>query len=94
MNRVFTEATWNLQDAKARLSELVDRAQAGKAQVILRRGVPAAAIVSIGEYQALHPRKSLISFLLDSPLRGSEIDITRVNEPYEPRTDLFADREN
>lgn len=87
------EATWNLQDAKARLSELVDRAQAGKPQVILRRGTPAAAIISIAEYQELHPRKSLVSFLLDSPLRGSGLKLERSTEPYEPRADLFGDDE-
>lgn len=38
--------TWNL-DAKATLSELVDLANAGKPQLVNRRGVPAAAIVSI-----------------------------------------------
>jgi prevent-host-death family protein len=84
------DSTWNLQDAKARLSELVDRAQAGKPQVILRRGSPAAAIVSISEYEALRPRKPLVSFLLESPLRGSGIEITRAGELYEPPTDLFA----
>ena len=84
------ESTWNLQDAKARLSELVDRAQAGKPQVILRRGAPAAAIVSISEYQELHPRKSLVSFLLESPLRGSGLEFARPKEGYEPPADLFG----
>lgn len=86
--------TWNLQDAKARLSELVDRAQAGTPQIILRRGRPAAAVVSINDYEALRPRKSLISFLLESPLRGSGLEIIRLDDPYEPRADLFSSDED
>ncbi len=81
--------TWNLQDAKARLSEVVDLAQSGKPQVILRRGVPAAAVVSVDAYEAMRPRTSLISFLLHSPLMGSDLDLSHAQEPYEPRTDLF-----
>lgn len=34
----MSEATTNLKDAKARLSELVDRAQAGETVTISRRG--------------------------------------------------------
>ncbi|MGY6555453.1 MAG: type II toxin-antitoxin system Phd/YefM family antitoxin [Wenzhouxiangella sp.] len=34
----MSEATTNLKDAKARLSELVDRAQAGETVTIARRG--------------------------------------------------------
>jgi prevent-host-death family protein len=37
----------NLADAKARLSELVDRAEAGEPQIITRRGKPVAKIVAI-----------------------------------------------
>jgi prevent-host-death family protein len=37
----------NLSDAKARLSELVERAQGGEEVTITRRGKPVAKIVSI-----------------------------------------------
>ena len=37
--------SWNLQDAKARLSEVVDRALLGEPQVILRRGEPAVIVL-------------------------------------------------
>jgi prevent-host-death family protein len=37
----------NLAEAKAHLSELVDRAVAGEPQIIMRRGVPVAKIVAI-----------------------------------------------
>ncbi len=82
--------SWNLQDAKAKLSELVDRAQAGNAQVILRRGKPAAAIVSIAAFEALQPKKSLVSFLLASPLVGSELDLSHAAESVDATSDSFS----
>lgn len=39
----------NLADAKARLSELVERAQRGETVQIMRRGKPAAQLVSVEE---------------------------------------------
>ncbi len=85
------DRSWNLQDAKAKLSELVDLAQLGRAQVILRRGKPAAAVVSIGDYEAMHPRKPLLSFLLHSPLMHSELELAHAEQHYEPRADLFEE---
>lgn len=82
---------WNLQDAKAKLSEIVDRARGGEPQFILRRGTPAAVVISTEEYERLRPRKSLISFLLHSPLAGSDINIPRSNEKAKARADLFND---
>jgi prevent-host-death family protein len=82
---------WNLQDAKARLSEVVDLAASGKPQVIMRRGKPAAAVISIDQYNALTPKASLISFLLASPLRGAELDLSHAETPYEPPNDIFGD---
>lgn len=86
-------AVWNLQDAKAKLSELVDRAQAGAPQIILRRGKRAAVVVSVAEYEAMHPREPLISFLLRSPLVGSGLDFSHAEEPLDVNEDVFgADR--
>ncbi len=39
--------TVSLADAKARLSELIDRAEAGDAVTITRRGKPAARITAV-----------------------------------------------
>ena len=39
--------TTSLADAKARLSELVSRAEAGEPQIITRRGKPVAKLVAI-----------------------------------------------
>jgi len=69
--------TWTLANAKARLSEVVDRAQAGP-QTITRNGKPSAVIVSVEEWARKTVRKgTLAEFLLASPLRGADLDLER-----------------
>src|SRR5580692_7501480 len=69
--------TWTLAGAKARLSEVVDRAQAGP-QTITRNGKPSAVIVSAEEWARKTVRKgTLAEFLLASPLRGADLDLER-----------------
>ena len=69
--------TWTLAGAKARLSEVVDRAQAGP-QTITRNGKPSAVIVSAEEWARKTLRKgTLAEFLLASPLRGADLDLER-----------------
>jgi prevent-host-death family protein len=68
---------WTLAVAKARLSEVVERAQTDP-QIITRHGRPSAVIVSAEEWARKTTRKgSLAEFLLASPLRGAEIDLER-----------------
>jgi prevent-host-death family protein len=69
--------TWTLASAKARLSEVVERAQAGP-QTITRNGKPSAVIVSAEEWARKTVRKgTLAEFLLASPLRGADLDLER-----------------
>jgi prevent-host-death family protein len=69
--------TWTLAGAKARLSEVVDRAQAGP-QTITRNGKPSAVIVSAEEWARKTARKgTLAEFLLASPLRGADLELER-----------------
>ena len=69
--------TWTLAGAKARLSEVVDCAQAGP-QTITRNGKPSAVIVSAEEWARKTVRKgSLAEFLLASPLRGADLELER-----------------
>jgi prevent-host-death family protein len=69
--------TWTLAGAKARLSEVVDRAQAGP-QTITRNGKPSAVIVSAEEWAHKTARKgTLAEFLLTSPLRGADLELDR-----------------
>jgi prevent-host-death family protein len=70
-------STWTLAGAKARLSEVVDRAQAGP-QTITRNGKPSAVIVSAEEWARKTVRKgTLAEFLLASPLRGADLELER-----------------
>lgn len=60
--------TWALQDAKARFSEVVRRANADGPQVVTYRGVEKAVVVSADEFRRLHPeRRSFVDALLDGP---------------------------
>ena len=46
-------ATWQLQEAKARLSELIDLTLKEGAQVITRRGVETVVILPVSEWKRL-----------------------------------------
>jgi antitoxin Phd len=81
--------SWNLQDAKARLSELVDRCLVGEPQVILRRGRPAVVMLPFSEYERrVGPRESLLSFFQRSPLRDVGLDVERSRESIDALRDI------
>lgn len=44
---------WQLQEAKAQFSEVVERAMAGEAQVVTRRGRAAVVVIPYEEYERL-----------------------------------------
>ena len=74
--------SWQLQDAKNRLSEVVEHALAGEPQTITRRGKDAVVVVSIDEFRRLtHAGGSLLEFFQASPLAGVELDLERSKEP-------------
>ena len=50
---------WQLQDAKARFSELIDDTLEKGPQVVTRRGIDTAVIVSIDEWKTLKDEKRL-----------------------------------
>jgi len=70
--------TWQLQEAKARLSELVKRACTEGPQKITLRGEPAAIVMSLKEFNKLTANKpTLTAFLRASPLKGVELNLER-----------------
>jgi prevent-host-death family protein len=76
------EHTWSVAEAKARLSELLDHALNDGPQAITRRGREIAVVVSTEEWHRKASRSgSLAEFLASSPLRGSDLDIERVDAP-------------
>jgi prevent-host-death family protein len=71
---------WKLANAKARLSEVVDRAKS-EPQMITRNGRPSAVIVSAEEWSRKTSRKgTLADFLMASPLRNVELDLDRQHD--------------
>lgn len=69
---------WQLQDAKSKFSEVVERALAQGVQIVTRRGKKAVVVLPFEEYERLtHQDGSLAQFLLASPLAGSELVIER-----------------
>jgi prevent-host-death family protein len=72
--------SWTLADAKARLSEVIERAQTDP-QIITRHGKPSAVVVSAEEWARKTGRKgTLAEFLLASPLRGARLDLERLHD--------------
>ena len=73
---------WQLQEAKARLSELVRDAAADGPQTITVHGRRAAVLLSAEDYDRLkRPKPSLAELLRASPLTGFDLDIKRDRSP-------------
>ena len=61
-------ATWQIQDAKARLSELIERARTEGPQTITRHGTERAVVLAVEEYRALAAHKpDFKAYLLGGP---------------------------
>lgn len=74
--------SWQLQEAKAKLSEVVKSSQREGPQEISVRGEAAVVVLSKAEYDRLRRRKpSLIEFLRRSPLVGQELQLERDRTP-------------
>ncbi|HZD57789.1 MAG TPA: type II toxin-antitoxin system Phd/YefM family antitoxin [Anaerolineales bacterium] len=69
---------WQLQDAKNRFSEVVNRALAEGPQIVTRRGEEVAVVLSTDEYNRLKKSKSsLREFFRESPLVGVDLEVER-----------------
>ncbi|NOT62128.1 MAG: type II toxin-antitoxin system Phd/YefM family antitoxin [Acidobacteria bacterium] len=68
-------------EATDKLSELIAAAGAGGPQIITNNGMGTAVLISYDDYRRLTARKkSLVEFLLESPLSGSDLDLTRAKD--------------
>jgi antitoxin Phd len=69
---------WQLQEAKNKLSEVVEESISHGPQVITRRGVETAIIISYTEYRRMMAaQKKLSEFFRNSPLAGIDLDLKR-----------------
>lgn len=72
------ERKWQLQQAKNRLSQVVDQALREGPQTITLRGKAAAVVISVKDFEKLtRPSQSVIEFFERSPLRRVDLNLKR-----------------
>jgi antitoxin Phd len=80
---------WQLQEAKNKLSEVVEEAIRHGPQVITKRGVEAVIVLSYVEYRKmLLGQKSLSMFFHESPLVEETLDLSRDSSELRPNIAL------
>jgi antitoxin Phd len=73
-------ATWQVQDAKTRLSEVIERARSEGPQTITRHGKERAVVLSIEDYRLLAAhRPDFKAYLLGGP-KVDDFSIGRARE--------------
>ena len=73
---------WQLQEAKNKFSEVVEEALRHGPQIITKRGVETAVVLSFTDYRKIVlDQKKLSDFFRESPLVGVDLDLTRDKTP-------------
>ena len=71
--------TWTVAEAKAKFSELLDKANSEGPQKITKHGRTTAVVVAAEEWHRKAERKgNLAEFLATSPLRGAGLRLRRL----------------
>jgi prevent-host-death family protein len=81
MTSQSTPDIWTVAEAKARLSEVIEKARLRGPQAITRHGKSAVVVVDAETWARTSRREqrgSFADFLLASPLRGSGLEATRL----------------
>ena len=69
---------WTVAEAKAKFSEVVDKARVSGPQIITKNGRTAVVVVSVEEWERKTRRPgNLAEFFAESPLRGSGLKAPR-----------------
>jgi prevent-host-death family protein len=77
----MAEQRWTVAEAKAKFSEVIERAMSEGPQTITRKGRTAAIVVGAEEWQRKTKRVgNLAEFFAASPLRGSGLRLRRLKE--------------
>jgi prevent-host-death family protein len=78
--------TWQVQEAKARFSELIDATLRHGPQVVTRRGVETAVVVPIEQWRQLERdmRRDVKQWLLAPEARTENLVPPRVEPPRRP----------
>jgi prevent-host-death family protein len=70
--------TWTVAEAKAKFSEVVEKARVSGPQTITKNGRTAVVVVSAEEWERkTHRPGNLAAFFAESPLRGSGLKVPR-----------------
>ena len=81
------QGTWQIQEAKNKLSEVVEEAIEKGPQILTRRGVEVAVVLSFSEYLKLRKQQTPLSeFFQQSPL--GDLDLERDRSPVRPGPEL------
>ena len=73
---------WQLQEAKNKFSNLVQRAQKEGPQIVTKHGKESVVVLSVEDFKKLiRPKTNLYKFLQESPLAGLDLDIARDKKP-------------
>src|SRR6266481_965531 len=77
--KIMSTHSWSVAEAKAKFSEVMEKAQSDGPQTITRNGRKAVVVVAADEWERKTKRKgNLAEFLMASPFRGSGIEIKRL----------------
>jgi len=74
--------TWGVAKAKAHFSAVLDKAESEGPQLVTRRKKEFLVMTKeqlAEELRLRHPNISMAEFLMNSPLRGSGLELARVN---------------
>jgi len=75
----MADDAWTVAEAKAKFSEVMEKAKSEGPQTITRNGRRAAVVVAAEEWDRKKKRKgTLADFFANSPLRGSGIKLDRL----------------
>jgi antitoxin Phd len=72
------ENVWQLQKAKNKFSNLVEKAQHEGPQFVTKHGKESVVVLSIEDYQKIcKPQSDLLEFFKGSPFKGIPLKIAR-----------------
>ncbi len=75
----MADHAWTVAEAKAKFSEVMEKAKSEGPQTITRNGRRAAVVVAAEEWDSKKKRDgNLADFFANSPLRGSRIKLDRL----------------
>jgi prevent-host-death family protein len=72
---------WQLQEAKAKFSKVINEAIQHGPQVITRHGVEKVLLISLEDYRKItKPKQKLSNFFYNSPLKNMDLNLNRAKD--------------